>query len=795
MTGGGKGGDALPGLTPVKARVLLALIGGAAVACGAREDVTPAIAVQPGAAARAMALTSRFGAKEAPPAPAPGKARVHAMQAGEELGGPSVGGGAGDLVLENDAVVYVMARGTADVVDAADARARKDELGRLGASVGGRRVAYDSVTSGAAADGSSAWVEARGHDAPDGALAIVTRATLHAGDRALLLETTLTNGGDAPVGDLSLGDAIDWGSAEGFTSGTVFTGAVGRAASYALTSTEGTIAATSDGPRTDVTLKGTVTLPPRGSVAAARVLVVGERPDVASLVAELTRASGGALGSVEITLVDESGRAVRTPEGAKVVLAKAEGDGASALRAARSAPEASMTIRAAREGASFGGEVPPGEYAIAFAAGGGRRAGSSGSKSAPATVVVRAGEVARAALVVGEPGTLSFACVEPRGAAQALGRVPCKVSIAGIGGTPAPEIAPPLGAAGGLARNQLVAGTGKVAVAIAPGKYRVTASRGSSFSSAQWETDVLPGKPTWGPNEGATVLRPVVDARGYLAVEVGAPPGRGADAAALARDALLARAADGVDVVLGEGAPAADVAKQGGAVVWLAQSAALAAPDTLDAYAAGGTAALVSRLVAKQPVTAIARAPARFYVRVDDDGPVDAWGPDREGDLLRGLRERRDVVLTNGPFLRVTANDAPNGGLARPRGDHDVEVKVHVECTATAPVERVSLVRASGAPVPPQPVTPASRGSASGARVDDVTFHLRATADDAFVVVAEGPAASGEPAPRAMTGATWIDADGDGESLGRARPPEPPPPPEPETLNPKSKPKPKERKR
>ena len=65
--------------------------------------------------------------------------------------------------------------------------------------------------------------------------------------------------------------------------------------------------------------------------------------------------------------------------------------------------------------------------------------------------------------------------------------------------------------------------------------------------------------------------------------------------------------------------------------------------------------------------------------------------------------------------------------------------------------------------------------TASGAMEADVTFTVRATADDAFVVIVSGPRPmkpmfSGEDRellPWAMSGATWIDANGDGKSLGR----------------------------
>ena len=68
--------------------------------------------------------------------------------------------------------------------------------------------------------------------------------------------------------------------------------------------------------------------------------------------------------------------------------------------------------------------------------------------------------------------------------------------------------------------------------------------------------------------------------------------------------------------------------------------------------------------------------------------------------------------------------------------------------------------------------------NASGALAADAAFTVRASVDDAFVVVASGAkpmspvlgAAAGgaaEITPWAMSGAIWIDADRDGKALKR----------------------------
>ena len=196
------------------------------------------------------------------------------MRAGEELGGPNAIGRPGDLVLENDEVVFVVdrigsssgfAESGGNVVDAADARARKDELGQQFTYFGKfpRQGVYDDARE---RDGRRRQRVDRGEGpralrAHDSSSRRATRCS--APDRALLLETTLENTGDAPVGGLTLGDAIQWGGAEKIAPGKArgfkgpssgpYVGGVGRFTSYAITSADGAIEGTSGSTWTDTT--------------------------------------------------------------------------------------------------------------------------------------------------------------------------------------------------------------------------------------------------------------------------------------------------------------------------------------------------------------------------------------------------------------------------------------------------------------------------------------------------------------------------------------------------------------
>jgi hypothetical protein len=326
-----------------RALVPLALLGLAA--CPAPADVTPLIHVDPRAAQR----LGWFGNAPPPAEPAgPSPARVHAMKDGEQLGGAGATGRPGDLVLENAEVTFVVdQRGSTaglpgsggHLVDAADAHARKDELGKMFASVGARSAGVEgvceAVTAGQGADG-SAWIETRERDSAEGRLSLVTRYTLHAPDRALLVESTVENTGDTAVELPSLGDVIEWGAAEkvapgkprGFVGATrgPYVGAVGRSVSYAVTSTEGSLDAVSGASSTRTSVRESVPLAPHEKTTYARVFVVGARPDTSSLVAELTLAAGQPVGAVKLAVPGGAAgtRIEVTPEGSTEPLTIAE---------------------------------------------------------------------------------------------------------------------------------------------------------------------------------------------------------------------------------------------------------------------------------------------------------------------------------------------------------------------------------------------------------------------------------------------------------------------------------------
>jgi hypothetical protein len=792
------------------------------------------------------------------------------MRRGEELGGPNAHGRAGDLLLENDQVVFVVdqlgssagfAESGGNVVDAADARLRKDELGQFFTYFGTfpRQAMYDRLTSGTSPDG-SAWVEARGHELYETRVEVVTRYTLHAGDRALLLETTLKNTGVALVELGSVGDAIQWGGAEkiapgkprgfkGPSSGPYIAG-VGRFASYASTSLEGVIDGVSGSSWTDTSVRKGVALGPGEAMQYGRLFLVGERADTSSLVSELMRVAGsGSLGGVSLELAEgASGPSVRVPRDARIAVS-APGGGEV------------MTVAAAGDPEKIEADLPVGRWRLSYIGGGGR-AGAS-----PVEVEVKAGADAHAKLEVTQASSAHVTCAD-----AASAPMPCKVTFERADGSAPPDFGVPHVA--GPARNQVTTADGQVDVALAPGSYRVTASRGPEYAIGQRSLALAPGE----RGDLRLALKRVVDTAGYIACDFHQHTVRSADSPVALEDRVIANVAEGVELAVASehndiadlepivrelhlerelisisgdevttdasrhpwghsnvfplafdaakprgGAPSArdrspselwtelrgsapaDVVVQVNhprsgqsgyfdrlgfdAKTGVGTSPAYDASfDALEVWNGRNIAARAQVLLDFQamlrtghPVTAVADTDThgivgqeagypRTYVRVPRDGELDAWDAARTADLVRSIRILRDVVLTNGPMLRVTANGAPIGAVAVGRV---VKVDVHIESAPWVVVDKVSVLLASGTQ---ESKAVLERAAPSGALAAQATFTVRVQADDALVVVAEGtkPLApvlgaesDAEILPWAMTGAIWVDADGDGRSLGR----------------------------
>jgi hypothetical protein len=506
-------------------------------ACPNQEDVTPLIHVTPGAANRAF-LMSR-GKQPNSAENSVHDTRISILEKGKELGGPNAVGRPGDLLLENDEVAFVIdqlgsgsgfEQSGGNLVDAADAKVRKDELGQLFTFFGEfpRQAVYDKISS-AVKDGVGV-VTASGHELRDANLIVTTVYTLRPNDRALLIETQIENRGTTPSAKLGLGDAIQWGAADKFAPGKSagfkgptkgpFLGGFGRYVSYAITSTDGDIEAVNGSSWSDTFQKRDVILAPQEKVHYARVFIVGERADSSSVVAELTKTAGGDVGVVTVDLADKNANKILAEDGGKISLSK---NGTEVLSIAASATGISA-------------EVPPGEYDASYAGGAGRSA-----IGAPTHVVVKAKTNTHVTVGVSDSAHLDLACTDLASSKP----MPCKFTFESLENTPVIDFGP--ASAAGPAKNQITTATGTMTdLPISPGKYRITASRGPEYTIVQKEISLAPG----GKESFAGALRQVLDVAGYIGCDFHQHSMLGADAPTSTIDRVISNAAEGVRIAV-----------------------------------------------------------------------------------------------------------------------------------------------------------------------------------------------------------------------------------------------------
>lgn len=346
----------------------------------------------------------------APESAEPARVRRLAAEA-DKLRGPLAEGREGDYLIENPEVAFVIRQvtpgapavdGAGALIDAADARSRRDEIGRVTARFGERFSAlYEEITSGVD-EGGAAWVEVRGHEASTPLVKITTRYSLGPLDRAVLITTTLESQSPSPVGLLDLGDVIDWGAMSVISPGKQdektgelkgpYAAAVGSDVGYLLAPVEDAeVASRTDGKTSAVVIERDVTLPPSAAARYQRVLAVAPRPDPVAVATELFFMQGGAPGGVAVKLIDAGGAAVSPPPGSRLLIDRAGTASEPSPRGslwwmrAESAPEDPSVI---------GGELPPGRYTLRFE-GGGRR------EQKEAAIIVTSGAVAKLTLVIG----------------------------------------------------------------------------------------------------------------------------------------------------------------------------------------------------------------------------------------------------------------------------------------------------------------------------------------------------------------------------------------------------------
>jgi hypothetical protein len=822
-------------------------------------------------------------------------ARARRIERGSKrLGGPLAIGGDGDYAIENDEVVFVVnqlgrgvgfAEGGGNVVDAADARVRRDELGQLFTYFGvfPRQAVYTSLKHGTGSDG-TAWIEVSGRELYAEELKVTTRYSLGPLDRALVIATTLENTSDKSLGMIELGDAVQWGSAEKIAPGKapgfrgdyagMYVGGVGKHVAYLLAPVKDAEVVAKNGTAwSNVSFERDVVMSPKAKVTYERVFAVAPRGDPVAVATEFFYMQGGSPGGLAVKLVDARGKAVAPPEGGRVLLERARAEGEPPSWADTWWMGASAE---AEQADVIGGEVPPGRYTVRFE-GGGRK-----SEGKAATVEVKPGVVAQASLAVTDAGKLRVSAREALPGAGASGRpAPVKITLLDAA-TGKPVIEPRFAKGGDLE------------ISVAPGRYRLIASRGPEYSLGEASVDVRAGEIT---AEQLSITR-VVDTRGYIGCDLHQHTAHSDDSGVSMAERVLSNVVEGVECAVASEhnmvVDPAPIVRELGLQRELAMIAGNEItsdasrvpfghlnvfPLPVDPSDARGGSTPVRDRTAKQvmddvlaipgerviqvnhprsglngyfdqlkfdPATGVGSAPgydARFdaievwsgryiasrsrvlddlwallrasrpvtptgntdthgitgyeagyprtYVRVpsDDPGVLDA------GALIDGIKKRREVVITNGPFVTVSAAGVVQGGILSAKDGGKARTKVDLVIR----IERAKWVDASelvlwvgGAPGQAIPLT-GEKTTDRGALVDEITIPIHfgkaagaapkgkglplvRIAEDSFLVaVVRGvrplePVLFGDPAeiaPFAMTSPLWIDADGDGRALGR----------------------------
>ncbi|MEO7327961.1 MAG: CehA/McbA family metallohydrolase, partial [Minicystis sp.] len=429
-----------------------------------------------------------------------------------------------------------------NIVDAADAVTRRDELGQVFTYFGTfpRQALYDSMKSGVDAQG-AAWIEVRGHELYEEELSIVTRYELGPGRRALLISTTLENHKSAPIEKLDLGDAIQWGSASKFAPGKEmgfkgdftgpFVGAAGSTTAYGIAPAGSepdlpAIFAKNGTAWSNVSFQRDVTIAPGRKARYDRVLVIGPRGDTLGTATEIFYLRGGAPGGLEVALRDPRGARLAPPEGAKILLTPlaATGSPASAYH-----PFPSLWIRIdhaiATSGKNAAAELPPGRYEVSF-----EGAGRHGLGAVPVTIAE--GQVASVTVAVSDGGAMKIALNER--AAGALRPSPGKVQI--FEETSDKRASLPL-----------LITDGRAELPLAPGRYRLVASRGPEFSIAEQRVTIEGGKTA----EVALTIEHVVDTKGFLACDLHQHSAPSADSGVSMAERVASNVAEGVECAVG----------------------------------------------------------------------------------------------------------------------------------------------------------------------------------------------------------------------------------------------------
>lgn len=502
------------------------------------------------AAVTALAATSGCSGRpaRAPTQDLPAPRAFRIERAADLLTGPAAAGTIGDFRLDNGRVAFVISdapvafgfsESGGNLVDATRMPGgTADALGQLYLYLDDtfpRQAIYERVEVVRDGAPDTAAVRATGHDSSDPKVRIVTTYSLTRDAQALHLRTELRNTGAAPLTDYQLGDVIAWGHAEHFIPGVGVTfkgvqrgpwiAGVGRALSYAYGARGRELVGPHGSAWSDMTAL-TVTLAPDAPVVFERRFAVGERGDVGSALKILADEELGVpLVAVRGTVTEDHAGQAGAPVGGAQVSFTATSGGAPW-----------STALTAADG-SFTAWLPLAPALVASATASGRV--SVGAPVATPT----SGTAERAPLVlrVSQSATLRYRVVERRGSETVAS--PAKLTFEGVGTTATPDFGPTYGPVGGPI---VASASGVGAVVIAPGTYRIFASRGPEFELTRRELTLRPGETL----DLELELTRAFATDGYLAADFHQHQLASPDSSVANTDRVIADVAEGLDLAV-----------------------------------------------------------------------------------------------------------------------------------------------------------------------------------------------------------------------------------------------------
>lgn len=478
---------------------------------------------------------------ESPEANVP-PARVSRLKSSEDaLRGPLATARPGDLVLENNEVVFVIAQMGAQggvseggaVIDAGDAHLRGDELTAFrpcaGAAAGD--AVYDQIKSGVDADG-TAFVAVSGHDRARPGLEIHTRYSLGPLDRTLMITTDIQNKDEKTIGPSDFGDRIHWGSTRAVVPGetpgisgdrkSMYVGGVGHRISYVIAPVNDADIVSSTRPgHSDLTFERNAVLAPGATLRYERVLSIAPRGDAVAIANEFFFLQGGSPGGISVKLIDSNKNPIEPAPDGRIFLERVRAMSGTATWADAWTMNSSLQITGGANQRDYrlGGEIPPGRYAIQYE-GGGRRSTAKG------VVEVRAGIAAALALPVSEPALLMLKV----GDTSAEGFA--KVNLYDL-------------ATGTLVLGPLYTRRGELRVPIAPGRYRALVSRGPEYALSESQIEAKAGDVV----RAEVQLKRVIEASNAAVCDLGVQTAWSGDSHWLLEELLPRAAAEGLSCI------------------------------------------------------------------------------------------------------------------------------------------------------------------------------------------------------------------------------------------------------